>query len=1238
MSKGLWTAEQWEAVTARGSNILVAAAAGAGKTAVLVERIIQRITQAEEPVDIDRLLVVTFTNAAAAEMRERIARALARALNENPRSRHLQRQLTLINRAPITTLHSFCLELIRQHFYRLDLDPGFRIADDTEAALLRLEVLEDLFESYYEESHPDFLALVECYGGERDDGSLQDLVLRLDDFSRSQPWPQDWLQKVAKAFRLPSGTALEDLPWCEELKNTISLKLSQGEKCLLRALDLCRQPGGPANYEATLRDDLATFSQLQAACSLSWEEMSEAFQGVQFSRLKRCDKDVDEQLKQEVAGLRDQAKKLVTQLKNTYFQRTVQEYLDDFQRLAPLMDFLVRLVSHFQEAYWQAKLKRGLVDFNDLEHLALKLLLAEEATPEKPLPSPLALELQERFVEVLVDEYQDINGVQETILRLISRQGSSAPNLFMVGDVKQSIYRFRLAEPGLFLEKYGAYEKDALLGRRIDLARNFRSRRQVVEGINFIFRQIMTPQLGEMAYDAKAELVYGAPYPEEEGANSVAGPIELHLIDRKTPEPPEPWPEEEEEGAETEELDGIQLEARVVGRCIKKLLGLERGEPYQVYDVKAQSYRPVTYRDIVVLLRATQNSAAIFMEEFRQLGIPAYAELGSGYLAAPEVEIMLSLLKIIDNPRQDIPLAAVLRSPLCGVGQGLTAEQLGQIRLSSPQGDFYQAVQQKAQEDDELGRQLAHFLAKLEEWRTLARRGTLADLIWTIYRETGYYDYVGALPGGIQRQANLRALHDRARQYEKTTYRGLFRFLRFIERLQDSGSDLGTARALGENEDVVRIMSIHKSKGLEFPVVFVAGLGKKFNFTDLNRELLLHKELGLGPNVVDPQSRLSYPSLPKLAISHRLRWEMLAEELRILYVAMTRAREKLFLVGALRDLEKAVGRWCRQGAEEKEASLSAASLASAQCCLDWLVPALSRHRSGGKTLRERAGSEGLTWEDPSSWEVVFWEKQELQEATKAAPSQQEVWQKVRDLEPVEVEGPVPDVSPRLSWVYPHRVLTRIAAKLAVTEVKGRFDPERESSLPPSSPPLAVVERPKFMQQKASLTGAERGSALHLFMQHLDLQRQHTREELEGLLDRLEAQEILTPQQREVIKLEQVLEFLESPLGRRLRQARVIYKELPFSLMLPAQEVYPELEETEEQVLVQGVIDCLAEEDQGLVILDYKTDWVTEEQVDKIVATYRGQLNLYARAVEKILRRPVREKYLFLLSLGRAVEV
>lgn len=1238
MSKGNWTEEQWSAITARGSNLLVAAAAGAGKTAVLVERVFLRISSEEDPVDVDRLLVVTFTNAAAAEMRERIGTALLQALNANPGSRHLERQLSLLNRAPITTLHAFCLELVRQHFYRLDLDPNFRIADDTEAVLLRLEVLEELLETYYEKEDPDFLRLVECYGGERDDAALQDLILRLDTFARSQPWPKQWLEQAAVSFRLPGEISPDELPWIRNLKESIFLELEKAESLLRRALVISRQPGGPAPYEANLEEDLARIQELKAACCLPWKELGAVFRGFKFNTLKRCRNDVDENLKKQAQAFRDEAKKLTVQLRDAYFLREPEDWFQDFSELEPLVKMLCRLTAEFQEAYRQAKLKRCLVDFSDLEHFSLELLMEPESGPGNLIPSAIAAELRERFVEVLVDEYQDINSIQDTILQLVSRQGSTWPNLFMVGDVKQSIYRFRLAEPGLFLHKYKSYASEpGTLERRIDLSKNFRSRREVVDGTNFIFRQIMTERFGEMAYDAKAELVYGADYPPVEGQ----WPAELHLIDRKTPEPPaEETGEEKDISAEhesdVEELGATQLEARLIGRRIQELLAGKNGSPFLVFDRGMKSYRPVTYRDIVVLLRATKNGANVFLEEFRQLGIPAHAELGTGYLAAAEVETLLALLKVIDNPLQDIPLAAVLRSPLVG----LSAQELAYIRLCSIQGDFYKAVKCKAREKDELGLRLKSFLERLNRWRTLARRNTLADLIWTIYRETGYYDYVGGMPGGAQRQANLRALHDRARQYEKTTYRGLFRFLRFIERLQDSGSDLGAARALGENENVVRIMSIHKSKGLEFPVVFLAGLGKRFNLLDLNKEMLLHQELGIGPALVRPEERLVYPTLAKLAIKHRLKLEMLAEEMRVLYVAMTRAREKLIMVGTVPDLAKASGTWV-QHAFTRGWPLAEASLAAAKCFLDWICPALARHPAG-LPLSKTAGAEvDLQPEivaDPSVWEIKLWDKNSLQGEQLTPAREDALWEKVRRFEPVEVEEvKAPFLRDRLSWRYPYSQFAGVTAKLAVSEVKERFAHlDREGRVSVYQPP--VLERPRFLQESKGLSAAERGSALHLVMQHLDLQHQLDSDQLIMLLAELEVEEILTAEQKAAVDVGKIREFLESPLGVRMRKAAKIYKEMPFSLMLPAHEIYPELEKSDEQVLIQGVIDCLLDEGDGFVLIDYKTDQVEEGRIDKLVQTYRGQLYLYARAVETILRRPVKEKFLYLFEAGKAVKV
>lgn len=1300
-----WTGEQLEAIESRGRNLLVAAAAGAGKTSVLVERIVRMITDPAQPVDVDRLLVVTFTNAAAAEMRERIGRSLSEALARRPDSRHLHRQLALLGRAGISTLHAFCLDLLRQHYYRVDLDPSFRVADETETVMLQAEALEELFERRYaREENTVFTALVDSYGGQRDDAVLQELVLELYLFSRSTPRPEEWLKKLPGGFDLPPGASLDQLAWSGALKKSLEIELGGALSGLEQALEQARRPGGPGVYLANLEAEREMVLGLCRACAAgaSWASLYKAFNGVTFGRLKACKKeDNGAGLAEQVRKIRDGVKKRMAALQRDYFRRPPEELCADLRAVAPLVRELSGLVLEFGETYRRVKLARSVLDFNDLEHYCLQIL--EERDPDAGVSSPsaVALELQERFEEVLVDEYQDINAVQEAILQLVSRQGEKGSNLFMVGDVKQSIYRFRLADPGLFLQKYAAYPalKDCGPGRRIDLARNFRSRRGIIEAVNFLFRQLMTPAVGEMAYGPGEELVYAAGYPEgaEEGAGLEEN-VEIHLIEREkavgrpvTAGSREPaggsggdGPEEgagREEGEGEEDLDAVQKEARLVAGRIKELVeGAPGIPPLKVYDRGQKACRPLTYRDVVVLLRAVTGYANMFMEEFRQAGVPAYAELATGYFEATEVETILSLLKVIDNPRQDLPLAGVLRSPIVGLNAG----EMARIRLHARRGDYLDAVVAASlSEKGTLGERLRDFLCKLESWRTAARQGTLADLIWTLYRETGYYDFVGGLPGGGQRQANLRALHHRAEQYEATAFRGLFLFLRFIERIREGGRDLGAARFLSESENVVRLMSIHKSKGLEFPVVFVAGLGKRFNFKDLAKTVLFHKDLGLGPQLADPETRVTYPTVAKLALRQKLKMEALSEEMRILYVALTRAREKLILVGSARNLGDCARRWCGPVAAESWA-LPEGELAGALSYLDWLMPAVARHRDGAGLRRL-----GLCQERPpdfvassgSRWKVILDTALSRDEAgEKTAP---EIFERIRRLEPPGTAGPRAEiVRSRLEWTYPAAYALGRAAKVSVTELKRRFDPlvgEEEPSMADFRKP--VGGRPLFLQEKRGLSAAEAGTALHLVLQNLDLAGDTGAASIAEQVERMVERELLTREQATSVPVERIAAFFAGDLGRRVLAGQRVLRELPFTLALPADVIYPEAvpgeqsgeankaggiitgcpeiqsepgEETSkpafsvaglnpgpregkgETVLVQGVVDLLVDEGDGFLLVDYKSDRIPADQIGHAAARYQGQLNLYAMAVESILHRKVKERYVYLFHLNRAV--
>lgn len=1353
-----WTDDQWQAIARQGENILVAAAAGSGKTAVLVERIIRKICSEDEPINVDQLLVATFTKAAAAEMRERIREALEKQLELRPEAEHLRRQLALMNRASITTLHSFCLEVIQRYFQLIPLDPAFRIANETEAELLRQEVLEELFEDRYasEPEESGFRRLVDWFSGERSDEAMFRLVQGLYDFSRSHPWPDEWLRAMAASFGVEDVKSLGRSAWAASIMADVRLALNGAAGLLEQAMQIAGLPGGPVPYIENLTEDIKVVSALRAAAERQpWETMHEAFAQAEFGKLKACRGDqYDKELQERVKQLREQAKKQIGELKEQLFRRPPEAFLAEMQTMGPLMAELSEFVIEFGSRYEQAKRDKGFVDFSDLEHYCLKILRHPDSTFERTLPSAAALEYQTQFAEVLLDEYQDTNMVQEAIVELISRPG--AGNRFMVGDVKQSIYRFRLAEPGLFLQKYKQYPTVSEgVGLRIDLARNFRSRQEIVDSVNCIFRQTMNESVAEISYDERAELVCGANYPVGEAAFGQNYAAELLLIERggsgdaggederDISGGSEPETEEEEDGQgapaklDKEELETARLEARAIAARIRSLTG-ENGKPFQVFDKQTKSMRPVSYRDIVILLRATQQWAPLMIEQLRLEGIPAYAELNTGYFQATEVEVVLSLLQTIDNPQQDIPLAGVLRSPM----YGLSAEELAQIRIQGKGMPFYDAVRQwvdsnaiaasgGAPEDaradlafaeaaaaavdagaatqrlaaDEWSRaakeraafapvgadtgdqanlsaKLTRFLRQLERWRDEARQGSLAELIWRIYRETGYYDWVGGLPGGTQRQANLRALYDRARQYESTSLRGLFRFLRFIERMRDSGGDLGTAKALGEQEDVVRIMTIHKSKGLEFPVVFVAGLNKRFNQQDISSAFLTHKQLGFGPKFVDQELRISYPTLPSLAIARQMKMELLAEEMRVLYVALTRPKEKLYLVGTVKNMEKTAQTW-GQALDRDELLLPDYMLAKGRSYLDWIGPSLIRHRDA-EPLRRYGGMSGpgaaCLAEDRSLWRIAVLQAGEVQQwdaAGAAAVEQDEEYAEklhaVINLEPyVSAPASAPDatdplagddpaidraqIARRLEWTYPHRRWSGIAAKSSVSEMKSLLNWEEEEGISDLLTDMAMekearqeagddsfslhLRRPRFME-KRKLTPAERGTVYHLVMQHMPIAAAAEVSVVERTMDELMLKKMLTQEQREAIDASSVAAFFASEIGRRMARADWVKREVPFSCGLPAQIVYPQAAlaaqddlraqmPDHETVLIQGVIDCIFESEGSLALLDYKTDRIVPggESVQAAAERHRFQLELYAQAIGQIWKRPVREKIIY----------
>lgn len=1222
----LWTKEQLQAIETDNCNILVAAAAGSGKTAVLVERIIQGLLRKENPLDIERLLVVTFTEAAAAEMRSRIGGVLEKALSQNPYNENLQKQLLLLNKASISTIHSFCLSVVRQYFYRLDLDPLLDVMGANESVLLKQEILDKVLEDKYENGGEEFIKLVSGFGAGRED-KLGELVLKLENFLAAQVSPNKWLEDALKPYEKESKVSLEKLPWYPLAIKIISEQLEDGRWQLEQAYELCSLPDGPTKYQDNLKAEIEGFEALIALLQEkpSWQTLRQQIGGADFfEKLPSVKKEeADEKLKKEVAVLRDKAKGILATAKE-YFARTEDELLDELKNLGPILTELASLVKEMQKEYQGAKKQKRQVDFNDLERYALMILGDFDEETGQINPTDAALAFQEKFQAVMIDEYQDTNDLQEEILKLVSRQSKENPNLFMVGDVKQSIYRFRQANPGLFLNKYETYSKEkGETNRKILLSANFRSRKEVVEGTNFLFRQIMTAETGELDYDADAELIFSATYPEpESGIKTVAGPVELHLFDNKN----EMSINQDDEFYSDDalaELSSLEKEAHFIANRIREMMGLTGKPPVHVWDKNLKAYRKISFKDIIILLRSTQNKANTFLEVFQQYNIPAYAEVSTGYFQATEVGVVLSLLKIIDNPIQDIHLAAVLRSPLVG----LDSSELAEIRAYTPKGPFWDSVFTYAHEKprEGLGNRLDLFIKKLNKWRILARRGPLSHLIWQIYQETGFLDYVGAMPGGKQRRANLLALYERAIEFDSFARHGLFRFLRFIEKLQEQDEDLGLAGAFGESDDVVRIMSIHKSKGLEFPVVFLANLGGKFNLKDAQRDLLFHPELGFGSIYFDLELRVKYPTMPYWVIKESIKKATIAEELRILYVAFTRAREKLILTGTTSKLENKIGEWEDYSTNSKGA-LPDYLLRKSNSFLDWVGPALVGKEENFIAVYPRIM-------DANEQEIA-----ELESEQGLAEDNKTVGLKINladftkhCLEEIVDEELQNELTKQLSWSYPHLLATEKPAKLSATEVKRHLqagiEDEGEKLLYKSK----ISTRPRFVQETKGLSGAELGTAMHLVMQHLDFQKVETKEEIRLQIEEMVNQEFLTFEQAESVGWKSFLDFFQSPIGKRLQKAdpEAIKREMPFTFREAAHRVFSQLTEAgEENLIIQGIIDCLLIEEDGIVLIDYKNDEINPKNFDKVVNGYRLQLELYARAIEEIFQLPVKEKYLY----------
>ncbi len=1241
-----YTVEQQRVIDTHGCNLLVSAAAGSGKTAVLVERIVKMVSDEAHPVDIDRLLVVTFTNAAAAEMRERISSAISEKLIKEPENEHLQRQAALLHNAQITTIDSFCLFVIRNHFHTIGLDPGFRIADEGELKLLRNDVLSEVLEECYQKGEESFLYAMEYFSTGSRDNAVEEAVLKLYDFAMSNPFPEEWLYQRKDDYAVSEDTAeaFLELDWLKSLMEKVSLSLQSLIDQISHCIRICEEPDGPYMYGELLEQEKEQLERLVSA--ENYDECASLFSEVSFGRLSsKKDVTVSMAKRELVKGIRTKVKERVQEIGKNYFSQSAEGVIRQMGVCREAVCALVDLTLQFKEAFDKIKRDKNLLDFDDIEHFALSILLrhTEDGRIE---PTETALEYRDYFTEILIDEYQDSNFVQEYLLSAISGEEQGHFNRFMVGDVKQSIYKFRLARPELFMEKYNTYDEasggDTM---RIDLHKNFRSRDEILISTNAVFSQIMQKELGGIDYDEKAALYPGASYPKL--SDEEISDTELLLF---TGQDVGQGAEQEDLSADlTEEVSMKRQEAYGIAGKIKQLV-----TSFQVTDAETGAMRKASYKDIVILLRTTTGWDEEFKQVLEEEGIPVHVTSKTGYFAATEIQELLHFLRVLDNPMQDIPLYGVLHSYFGGFSE----EEIASVKAAFPKKRYlYDAVKEYAAGGDELCRKLQAFLNRMEKYRDMAVYMPVHELLQTIIREYAYLSYVAAKPGGNRRRANVEMLLVRASDYEKISYYGLYHFLRYIEELEKYDVDYGEANLQDENADVVRIMSIHKSKGLEFPICFVAGLAKSFNMRDAAGHLVMDVEMGIGVDYVDAGLRVTSRNLRRNFLALILRQENLAEELRILYVAMTRAKEKLILTGALKKPEKTIASLTMlQGIGERAFSYD--TLMQMNSFLDVLLYAAARNKCFDDIWRLyniEPDSQNPFYEEDIKIKlsILSWENT-LEDKIKETIQREDDKRKLLLLTAANGIDRVDKklmtiMSEKFAYQYPYANLRDLYTKTTVSELKKAGMQEEEEftfSLYEEEPIVPYL--PKFIRQDEGVSGTDRGSAFHKVMELLDFSiltdsdndlERAVQEQMRKML----TEGRLSQTYFDAVSIPKIVTFLESGVAKRMAAADAagkLYREQPFVLGLPASrlnEAFPE----EETVLIQGIIDAFFEEDGSYVVVDYKTDAV--QKPEELIRRYQTQLDYYAEALEqlsgyKLTGEGIRtaEKVIYSFKLGEEI--
>ncbi len=1191
-----WTEEQQQVINLRNRSLLVSAAAGSGKTAVLVERIIRKITDTTRPMDIDKLLVVTFTKAAAAEMRERIMAAVDARLSEDPENTHLQKQKMLLPAAMITTIDSFCMSVLREHFDAIGLDPGFRVGDPQEMTLLKQDVAEQLLEDCYLEKTPEFITFSQTYSIGKLDKGLTDWILRIYDFSQSYPWPEEWLENSLLMNPGAMGEEARRSPVVQLVIEESHRILGEMIETLKTALDMSLSVGGPALYEPMLLSDLEQ-TKAMLECK-SYEELYDHIHRMAWKQLSRKRQpEADPSVTDMVKALRQEAKDLLGWLKKNYFSENLTELLSKEQRILPSLTVLIRLTEEFSRRFREEKKQRNLIDFNDQEHFALNILLDENHEP-----TAVARGYSEQFEEIMCDEYQDSNQVQETLLNSISREREGQPNIFMVGDVKQSIYRFRMAEPEIFLGKYQTYTKDEGSHQRIDLHKNFRSRACVLESVNQIFESLMIPDICGMEYDADAALYPGLDYPQTE--HKISEHAEWLMV----------------EHGNDPEMTKREAEARAVGLRIRELVDETSG--LWVMDTESGKYRRAEYGDIVILLRTVKNWTEDYVRILKDMGIPAVGETSSGFFDTLEIQGILNMLRILDNPLQDIPMAAVLTSSM---GR-LNDEELAELRLTNRSVHLYENIRVYLEQGENtlLKEKLRAFFEMYDRLRRSKIHMSIEELIHEIYGMTGYVQQMFAMPGGEVRRANLERLVEYAKDFKNTSYRGLFHFIRYVDQLKESKEDLGGAVLPGDAGQAVRIMSIHKSKGLEYPICFVAGLGKAMNFTESRSRIVVHARYGVAADGVDLEHRVKIHSLSKKVFARKLLLDQMGEEVRVLYVAMTRAREKLILVGTVEDMAQTEEKWALAG--KVPMPLTYSRMLRAKSYLDWLGLLLwSDGQQGARRGFEfrLINSAHMAAEDIREEIQLDSEKAFLQGCMEVKEECRMIYDRI---------------DTKLHWKYPRQVMTQLQGKMTVSELKKMAGEEMNGTV------LYPETSEKLLPDPGNLLymAQQKGTATHKIFELLPLNEISSEADVASFIRRCVEKEQIPSFWEELIPVENVFGFCQSELGQRMSRAESsgkLYRERPFVMGIPVTNVYPELADIGgERILIQGVIDVYFEEDDGVVLLDYKTDRIPKgEAGDELLRKrYKTQLDYYQMAIEQILGKKVKDRILYSVIMNREI--